>query len=631
MGLSLGNALLGTTGLSTGLGLSVGNGLSFPGFSSFSPASLFAAGEQGVWYDPSDLTTLFQDSVGTTPVTAVEQPVGLMLDKSKGLVLGPELVTNGGPGFTTTTGWSYTGAAGGGLSVSGGELVVTCASVISNAADRSGRFALSGLTIGNRYKIVYEIRKGTAPQARLVMSSSIAGGDGSFIALADSTTPAVSGTIYFTATATTQYAELYAAGVPSANQTALLANISIKELPGNHAFQSTSAARPVLSARVNLLTKTEAFDDVAWTKTNISISANATVAPDGTTTADKMVENSANAARGQFFTASTTVASGQVTWSVYLKAAERQFGGLTTIDPSNGRYYLVADLTNGAEIASGVANGSPSLVSKSITSVGDGWYRLQIILNCAAGSANVWFYPQDDASFVTNTTGNAVYQGDGTSGTFVWGADIRVTNDGVGIPAYQRVNTSTDYDTTGFPLYLRFDGVDDSMGTASISFTSTNQMTVFGGVRKLTDTANIISELSVNSGTNSGSFYFVSGIDGSNPAGYTFFGQGTVGGSAVIAYLSPAVTAPNTSVLAMTGNIPGDLNTIRRNTVLGVNGTGDQGAGNYGNYPLYIGSRAGTSLRFNGRIYSLIVRGAASTATQISDTETWVNGKTKAY
>ena len=55
----------------------------------FSPTSLFANGEQGVWYDPSDLTTLFQDSAGTTPVTAVEQPVGLMLDKSKGLVLGP--------------------------------------------------------------------------------------------------------------------------------------------------------------------------------------------------------------------------------------------------------------------------------------------------------------------------------------------------------------------------------------------------------------------------------------------------------------------------------------------------------------------------------------------------------------
>jgi len=46
------------------------------------PYSLFASSEQGVWYDPSDFSTLFQDSAGTTPVTAVEQPVGKMLDKS---------------------------------------------------------------------------------------------------------------------------------------------------------------------------------------------------------------------------------------------------------------------------------------------------------------------------------------------------------------------------------------------------------------------------------------------------------------------------------------------------------------------------------------------------------------------
>ena len=46
------------------------------------PASLFAGGAEGAWYDPSDLSTLFQDSAGTTPVTASGQPVGKMLDKS---------------------------------------------------------------------------------------------------------------------------------------------------------------------------------------------------------------------------------------------------------------------------------------------------------------------------------------------------------------------------------------------------------------------------------------------------------------------------------------------------------------------------------------------------------------------
>lgn len=46
------------------------------------PSELFKSGEQGAWYDPSDLNTLFQDAEGTTPVTASGQPVGLMKDKS---------------------------------------------------------------------------------------------------------------------------------------------------------------------------------------------------------------------------------------------------------------------------------------------------------------------------------------------------------------------------------------------------------------------------------------------------------------------------------------------------------------------------------------------------------------------
>jgi hypothetical protein len=48
----------------------------------FLPSSLFGVSDQGYWYDNQDLTTMFQDVAGTIPVTAVEQPVGLQLDKS---------------------------------------------------------------------------------------------------------------------------------------------------------------------------------------------------------------------------------------------------------------------------------------------------------------------------------------------------------------------------------------------------------------------------------------------------------------------------------------------------------------------------------------------------------------------
>lgn len=48
----------------------------------FTPLDLFTGGRQGFWYDPSDLTTLFQAVNGTTAVTADADPVGYVEDKS---------------------------------------------------------------------------------------------------------------------------------------------------------------------------------------------------------------------------------------------------------------------------------------------------------------------------------------------------------------------------------------------------------------------------------------------------------------------------------------------------------------------------------------------------------------------
>jgi GLEYA domain len=52
----------------------------------------------------------------------------------------------------------------------------------------------------------------------------------------------------------------------------------------------------------------------------------------------------------------------------------------------------------------------------------------------------------------------------------------------------------------------------------------------------------------------------------------------------------------------------------------------DAGTGNFGNQPLYIGSLGGTGTFFKGKIYGVIVRGASSTASEISNIEAWVDG-----
>lgn len=51
------------------------------GEDAFSPASLFAGGEDGAWYDPSDLATVWVDEAGTEPATP-DSPVARIDDKS---------------------------------------------------------------------------------------------------------------------------------------------------------------------------------------------------------------------------------------------------------------------------------------------------------------------------------------------------------------------------------------------------------------------------------------------------------------------------------------------------------------------------------------------------------------------
>lgn len=80
----------------------------------FSPLGLLPT----VFYDYSDLSTMFQDRAGTTPVTEDGQPVGLILDKSQGLALGPDVITNSADrDFSSDTGFWTIGA---GCSISGG-------------------------------------------------------------------------------------------------------------------------------------------------------------------------------------------------------------------------------------------------------------------------------------------------------------------------------------------------------------------------------------------------------------------------------------------------------------------------------------------------------------------------------
>jgi len=118
-------------------------------------------------------------------------------------------------------------------------------------------------------------------------------------------------------------------------------------------------------------------------------------------------------------------------------------------------------------------------------------------------------------------------------------------------------------------------------------------------------------------------FYFASHDDGGKEWASLARGDATAVASQVA---WDATLPPDTAVLAITHDIAGDLSRLRRNGVVGNDGTGDKGTGNFGNYPMYFGRRGGISIPFNGHIYSLVVRGALT--ADLAPVETYVADKT---
>lgn len=242
----------------------------------------------------------------------------------------------------------------------------------------------------------------------------------------------------------------------------------------------------------------------------------------------------------------------------------------------------------------------------------------------AAGEQGAWYDPSDLSTLFQDSAGTvpvtAVEQPVG----------LILDKSGRGNHAIQPTTTKRPLlkiDGNG-KYYLRFDGIDDALYTSSINFIATDKMTVVAGVRKLSDAApGMVVELSVDLNSSSGSFFLLAPY-AANTAGYSYNNYGTLRAHALPPSNYPA---PITNTLTALGNISGDKSILRINAqqvaILNI----DQGTGNYGNYPLFIGSRGGTSLPFNGHLGSLIIRGASSTDAEIAAAEAYVNSKIGAY
>jgi hypothetical protein len=166
----------------------------------------------------------------------------------------------------------------------------------------------------------------------------------------------------------------------------------------------------VEEARTNVWTRSEEFDNAAWDKNNVTVTANAATAPDGTLTADKLIASATTAVHS--LSRIKTIVSPSWT-TIYVKAAEYTICDI---------YDLNVDCGFRVNLSTGALSESPAFAGKfragqyGIDSVNNGWYRIRLGFASSDATVNnpVRIYPNDGQSFT----------GDGTSGIYIWGAQL---------------------------------------------------------------------------------------------------------------------------------------------------------------------------------------------------------------
>lgn len=240
----------------------------------------------------------------------------------------------------------------------------------------------------------------------------------------------------------------------------------------------------------------------------------------------------------------------------------------------------------------------------------------------AAGEKGVWYDPSDLSTLFADSDGTIPATVNGTVGKML-------DKSGNG---YHMVQTdSTKRPTLKYAdgsYYLLPDGSNDFMSCASVNLSGTNKVTVVAGLKKLSDASiQLPIEFSANSGTNNGAW----GIAAPLNAGFTRYVALYKGSGTVQSATATAFPAPTNNVLSIQANINTPIINLRVNQISIASTVASTGAGNFGNYTLYLFMRGGTLYPYSGHFYGLIARGAESTGDEINECEEYISRRSLAY
>ena len=174
--------------------------------------------------------------------------------------------------------------------------------------------------------------------------------------------------------------------------------------------------------RTNLVTYSEDFSNAAWAVGGVTIAANDTTSPDGTTNADKFLETAVNGIHVINNTSSIT-ASATSTASVFYKKGTRQYFSVK-LQIGSSSYTQVFDadgLTTGSNSSNGLTN-----VSTKIEDYGNGWVRASVAGTSASGTSTYLIIGLSNSLNPTfhPINFNPTYQGSVTDYGYFYGAQL---------------------------------------------------------------------------------------------------------------------------------------------------------------------------------------------------------------
>lgn len=156
-----------------------------------------------------------------------------------------------------------------------------------------------------------------------------------------------------------------------------------------------------------------------WVNTRSTETTNAILAPDGTQTADKLVEDATAANTHQIQQSFVKAASAiQYTISLWAKAGERTWIALQGNDGTNAATAYF-NLGTGV-VGSTAQNGAYTADRSTIQTYPNGWYRLTFTYTTPTTVADAFII------YIAEGDNDVTYNGDGASGLYVWGMQKEV-------------------------------------------------------------------------------------------------------------------------------------------------------------------------------------------------------------